>query len=383
MIPLCEPRMTGKEWDYIKDCLETNWVSSVGQYVDKFEGQMADYVQKKYAVACVNGTAALHTALLVAGIQPQEEVLVSGLTFVAPVNAIRYVGAYPVFIDVQPDTWQMDPQKVKNFLSNQCELKEGCLVNKTTKRRVRAILPVDILGHSVDMDPVLDVARQYGLFVIEDAAESLGALYKESKVGSKADISCFSFNGNKIITTGGGGMLVTDNRDWAERCRYLTTQAKDDPLESIHEEIGYNYRLTNIQAAMGVAQMAELDEYVKIKRSNAKKYDEGLSDIEGLSLPQEASWAKATFWLYTVLIDENVFGMSSREVLKDLKKEGILTRPFWHPAYRLKPFQSCYADQQEIVDKLYARGLSLPSSVGLKEEEQRRVIQKLKDCQKS
>ncbi len=253
-IPLCVPEIGGNEWAYVKECLDTGWVSSVGLFVDRFERQLADFVGAKFAVATVNGTAALHIALLVAGVRPDDEVLVSTLTFIAPANAIRYAGAWPVFIDAEPRYWQMDPEQVENFIERNCRWAEGILVNRTTGRRVSAVVAVHILGHPVDLDPIVAVCRKYGLAIIEDATESLGARYKGRMVGTLGDIACFSFNGNKLITTGGGGMIVTDNADWARKAKYLTTQAKDDPLEYIHNEIGYNYRLTNLQAAMGCAR---------------------------------------------------------------------------------------------------------------------------------
>src|SRR6476619_7426048 len=266
-IPLSVPELGGNEWLYVKECLDTNWVSSAGPFVDRFERMVAAVSGDRFAVATASGTAALHLALLVAGIESDDEVIVSSLTFVAPVNAIRYVGAWPVFIDAEPNHWQMDPQKVADFLTNQCIWANGQLRNKSTGRRVKAILPVHILGHPCDMDPIVQIARKFELVVIEDATEALGARYKSRPVGKPGDVACFSFNGNKIITTGGGGMIVTDNERWAEKAKYLSTQAKDDPIEYIHDEIGYNYRLTNIQAALGVAQIELLDKHIAAKRN--------------------------------------------------------------------------------------------------------------------
>ncbi len=220
-IPLCVPEIRGNEWKYIKECLDTNWVSSVGAYVNRFEEMVADYVGTNHAVATVNGTSALHVALLVAGIEPDDEVLVSTLTFIAPANAIRYAGAWPLFIDAEPEYWQMSPQNVADFLERECNFQDGEVRNKHTGRRVKAIMPVHILGHPVDMEPILDVARKYNLVVIEDATESLGAKYQGRMVGHLGDIACFSFNGNKILITGGGGMIVTDNEAWARKAQYL------------------------------------------------------------------------------------------------------------------------------------------------------------------
>ncbi|MFH1581679.1 MAG: LegC family aminotransferase [Pseudomonadota bacterium] len=379
IIPLCVPEIRGNEWKYIKECLDTNWVSSVGKYVDKFERSVADYVGAHHSVACVNGTAALHMALLVAGVQPEDEVLVPSLTFVAPANAVRYTGAWPVFIDVQPDIWQMDPRKVEDFLTNECEQRHGQLTNKNTGRPVKGIMPVHILGHPVDMDPILEIAQKYGLKVIEDATESLGADYKGCKVGTLSDLACFSFNGNKIITSGGGGMILTNNKELADKARYLTTQAKSDGVEYIHNEIGYNYRLTNLAAAMGLAQMEKLAEYVKIKRRIAQTYSEGLKDLKGITLPVNAEWANSTFWIYTILVNEKEYGMNSRALLNKLEERGIQTRPFWHPVHSLKPFRNCYAYKIEVADRLYRDGLSLPSSIGISQHDQERVIRMIRE----
>lgn len=365
MIPLCVPEIRGNEWKYIKECLDTNWVSSVGAFVDRFERELAECVGTKYAVATCNGTAALHIALLVAGVRPDDEVLVSTLTFISPANAIRYVGAWPVFMDAEPDYWQMDPQKVKGFLEQECRWVKNELRNKTTGRRVTAILPVHILGHPVDMGPIVEVAHKYDLALIEDATESLGAKYKGRMVGHLGDVACFSFNGNKIVTTGGGGMIVTDNEAWALKAKYLTTQAKDDPIEYIHNEIGYNYRLTNIQAAMGCAQMEQLDDYIAAKRRIAAYYTEHLAGVPGIETPDEAGWAFSIFWLYTVLVDSERFGFHSRALMRKLREAQIVTRPLWHTVHDLPPHRNCQAYHVEVAKQLCQQGLSLPCSVGL------------------
>jgi perosamine synthetase len=375
-IPLCTPAIRGNEWKYVKECLDTTWVSSVGAYVEKFERAVADVVGSKYAVATSSGTAALHVALLIAGIQPDDEVLVSTLTFIAPANAIRYVGAWPVFVDADPAYWQMDPEKVRDFLENQCDWRDGALFNRQTRRRVRGILPVHILGHPVDLDPILELARKYELKMVEDATESLGAKYKNKNAGQLGDVACFSFNGNKLITTGGGGMIVTDNELWAHRAKHLTTQAKDDPIEYVHTEIGFNYRLTNLQAAVGVAQLEKLDEYLKAKRMIAKRYAAGLSDIPGLRLMQEAQWSRSTFWMYTVLVNEAEFGMNSRQLMRELESGRIQTRPLWQPLH-LSPAHAGIATNCPVAEMLNRNALSLPSSVGLSLADQETVIENI------
>jgi perosamine synthetase len=373
-IPLCVPEIRGREWEYVKECLDTGWVSSVGSFVERFEREIAARAGAQYAVATASGTAALHVALLVAGVRPDDEVLVSTLTFIAPANAIRYAGAWPVFIDAEPAYWQMDPGKVAHFLERECQWKEGALRNKLTGRRIGAVLPVDILGHPVDMDPILELARKFGLPVIEDATESLGARYKDRGAGLLGDIGCFSFNGNKLITTGGGGMIVTGNSGWARQARYLTTQAKDDPVEYIHHEIGYNYRLTNIQAAMGCAQLECLDPYIAAKRANAARYHEALRNVAGLTLMPQAPWAWSTFWMYTVLVDEREFGHSSRWLLERLQERRIQTRPLWQPLHCSAAHAGAPFIASGVAERLNRDALSLPSSVGLTEDDLASVV---------
>ena len=332
-IPLCSPQIQGNEWTYVKDCLDTGWVSSVGAYVDKFELLLAQRIKAQHAVATASGTAALHIAMLVSGVRPDDEVLISNLTFIAPANAIRYAGAWPVFIDVEPDYWQIDPERVEEFIEKCCMWRDAALFNRVTGRRIRAIVPVHILGHPVCMKPIVELARKYNLCIIEDATEGLGAEYEGQPVGHLGDISCFSFNGNKLITTGGGGMIVTDNEEWASRARYLTTQAKDDPLEYTHGQIGYNYRLTNIQAAVGVAQMEMLDSFIESKRTIAATYGNSFQCVSAIHPMSEAPWAHSVYWMYTTLVDEADCGVNSRTLLKAFAQAGIQTRPLWQPLH--------------------------------------------------
>lgn len=376
-IPLCVPELRGNEWNYVKECLDTGWVSSVGGFVDRFEKSIAKRVDRKFSVAAVNGTAAIHIALLVAGVRPDDEVLLPTLTFVAPANAVRYVNAWPIFIDAEPLYWQMDVEKLHSFLRDQCVSKNGGLHDKQTGRRVSAILPVHILGHPVDMDPILELAQNYGLSVIEDATESLGAKYKNRSVGNLGDIACFSFNGNKIITAGGGGMLVTDNEDWADRAKYLTTQAKDDPVEYVHHSIGYNYRLTNVQAAIGCAQMENLDNYIRRKREIAAAYKSGLSGIPGLIPMAEAPWAFSIFWMFTIMVDPAKANRTSRQLLMLLKERRIQTRPLWQPMHKSPAHNSPGTSGFETADALYANALSLPCSVGISNDQIAHVCEQI------
>jgi perosamine synthetase len=375
-IPLAVPEIRGNEWAYLKQCLDDSWVSSAGPFVDRFEQMTASYVGGRNAVACVNGTAALHLALLVAGVGQDDEVVMPALTFGAPAHATRYVGAWPTFIDPEPQYWQLDANRVADFLQNQCRPDVDGLRNKATGRLVKAILPVHLLGHPCDMDPLLKLADTHGLAVIEDAAESLGALYKGRRAGGLAPLGCLSFNGNKIITCGGGGMLLAADPTLADHARYLSTQAKDDPVEYVHEELGYNYRLTNLQAAMGVAQFEMLDEYVARKRTIAARYAAALVDCPGISLMAEAPWATSIFWMYTILVDEQKYGKSSRTLMHNLAAAGIQSRPLWQPLNRNRSMAGAFACLDGVADALHRDALSLPCSVGLTQSDQDRVI----DC---
>jgi len=374
-IPLCVPHISGREWEYVKECLDTGWVSSVGSYVTRFERMTADYVGAQHAVAAVSGTAALHTALLVAGVKENDEVLVSSLSFIAPANAIRYCGAWPVFVDVTTDYWQMDQELVAEFLKTKCHWTNGELINNETGRRVTAIVPVHILGHPVDIDPILELAREYRLPVVEDATESLGATYKGKKAGHLGDIACFSFNGNKLITTGGGGMIVTDNSEWAARAKYLTTQAKDNEVEYIHESIGYNYRLTNVQAALGCAQLEQISEFIEKKRSIARHYESAFSSVAGLSPMPRASWADPVFWLYTILVDEAIYGEDSRALMSRLAQNNIQARPLWQPLHRSPAHSGAQSVGGHVAERLNRIALSLPCSVGIEPHELESVVE--------
>jgi perosamine synthetase len=378
-IPLSVPELRGNEWNYVKDCIDTGWVSSVGAYVERFEHGVAARAGTRHAVATVNGTCALHTALLVAGIKPGDEVITSTLTFIAPANAIRYAGAWPVFMDAEPGYWQLDVGKLSDFLERGCQWRDDKLVNRATDRPVRAILPVHILGHPVDMDPILELARRFELTVIEDASECIGAAYKGRRVGSMGDLACFSFNGNKIITTGGGGMITTNDPKLADKARYLTTQAKDDPVEYIHGEIGYNYRLTNVLAALGCAQLEKLDEYIARKREMAAAYSRALGSIPGLVPMKTAPWAESISWLFSVEVDAKAYGLDSREILQRLAKQRIQTRPLWQPMHRSPAHAGGRHADCPVADNLYARVLSLPCSVGLPDADLKRVVECLRE----
>jgi perosamine synthetase len=374
MVPLSVPELRGNEARYLQECISGGWVSSVGPFVERFEREIAAYVGARCAVATVNGTSALHLALLVAGVQPEDEVLVSNLTFIAPANAIRYAGARPVFIGSEATYWQIDPEKVREFLATRCERRAHGVFNKRSGRQIRALLAVHILGHPADLDALLAVTREFGLLLIEDCAEAIGTEYRGRRVGTFGLLSAFSFNGNKVITCGGGGMLVTNDEALATRARHLSTQAKSDPREYIHDAVGYNYRLTSLQAAVGVAQLEQLDGFLARRREIAARYAEAFAGVEGLRFTEEAPWARSIFWLSTVLINEARFGLGSRALMQRLEEQGIQTRPLWQPMHRSPAHQDCESFSCEIDDYLAAQALSLPSSTGLSAADQDRVI---------
>lgn len=376
MIPLSVPNISGNEWKYVKDCLDTGWVSSVGSYVNSFEEKVADYVGAHYAVATSSGTAALHVGLIACDVQPEDEIIVPTLTFVATVNAVKYCGAYPVFMDCDKDTLCLDVKKVIAFLDNECELRQdGYTYNKKTKRRIKAVIPVHMYGCPVDMAPLLEVCKNNNIDIIEDATESIGSEYKGRKTGSFGKIGCFSFNGNKIITTGGGGMIVTKDANIAERIKHLTTQAKIDPIEYDHDEIGYNYRLANIQAALGVAQMERLEEFIDIKRRNALLYKELLSELAEVEFVWEDYSVKSNFWFYAVRVPEKDKG----PLMEYLLSRDIQVRPIWKLIHTLPMYKGCQTYYIQEAMKAYNSCINLPCSVNLKEDDLLFVVENIKN----
>lgn len=373
-IPLSVPHLAGNEWRYIKECLDTGWVSAVGSYVDRFETEFAKRVGARFAVACGSGTSALHVALRLVGVAAGEEVVVPTLTFIASANAVTYQGAQPVFVDAEAKYLQLDVGKLVEFLTLGCRREGSRVVNRATGRRVAALLPVHVVGHPVDMAPLLEVAAALEIPVVEDATEALGTLYRGEQVGALGQVGAFSFNGNKLITTGNGGMLVTNSEALAKRAKYLTTQAKDDALEFVHGEVGYNYRLANVLAALGVAQLEQLDAFLVKKREIARTYDAALERIPGLAPPAAAAWASPNNWLYTIRVRAGVYGRSSRELLRFLKERTIEARPLWQVMHRSPAHTGAFSWRCEVADELNAACLSIPCSVGLSDAQQARVI---------
>ncbi len=376
-VPLSAPHFRGNEWAYVKECLDTEWVSSVGAYVDRFERELAERVEMPHGVATANGTSALHIALKVAGVEPGDEVPVSSLTFIAPINAIRYLGAVPVFLDSEEATWQMDPEALRAYLEG-CDRDEGAVRNRATGRRVRALVPVHILGNPVRMEPVMELAERYGLPVIEDATESLGATYGGRPVGSWGAMSCFSFNGNKLLTCGGGGALLARDEAQACRAKHLTTQAKADPLEYVHDEVGYNYRLTNLQAALACAQLEQIETFLERKRRIAARYREAIRDLPGVQAMPETENARSAWWLFTIRLGEEA-RLGSRELVASLSARGLQSRPLWQPNHLSPAHRDVVPEglRLPVSEALFDRCVSLPCSVGLSESDQDRVIEAL------
>lgn len=373
-IPLCVPVIGGNEWRYIKDCLDTGWVSYVGRYVGKFEEVVAKYVGTKYAVATVNGTCALHVSLLACGVKPGDEVIVPALTFIAPVNTVRYCGAEPVFMDCDAETLCIDPGKTAEFINKSTVNKNGFRYNKRSGKRIKALIPVHVFGHPADMDPLTEVCSENNIDLIEDATESLGSEYKGKKTGTFGIAGCLSFNGNKIITTGGGGMVVTDNKKLADKIKHVTTQAKKDPFEYDHDEIGFNYRLSNVQAAMGVAQMEKLGEYIKIKRRNAALYRDMLNGLDEIEFLWEMPWAKSNFWFYTIRVPAK----DRAPLMEKLLSKGIQVRPIWKLINTLPMYRKNLVYRIENAPKAYNTCVNLPCSVDLTKTQITYIVKEIK-----
>ncbi len=376
-IALSTPCLEGREWEYVKQCLDTNWISSAGPFVTRFEQQLAALIGVPHAVATVTGTAALHTAMLICGIEPGDEVLMPTLTFIASANAVRYAGAKPIFFDVEPTHWQLNTELVREFLEQRCERRGRTLMNRATQRPVKAILPVHVLGHPVEMNGLQALARQFDLAIIEDCAESLGASYFGRPVGGFGDVGCFSFNGNKTFSTGGGGMLVTSNATLATRARHLTTQAKSDPAEYVHDEVGFNYRLPNVLAAIGCAQLEQYERFLACKRRVAEEYRDRLQRVPGIRLPTEAAAARSSCWLTTVQVDASTYGRTARELRAWLREAGIESRPLWQPMHLSPAYRDSTWIGTDVAEQLYRECLSLPSSVHLTSDDLRRITDRM------
>lgn len=358
-LPISEPSFEGNELKYVSECVLTGWVSSAGKFVTQFEDAFSRFCGAEYGISSSSGTTALHLSLAALGLGPDDEVIVPSFTFISTANAVAFTGATPVFVDSEKSTWNIDPREI-----------EKAVTDKT-----RAIIPVHLYGHPANMDPIIKIARKYGLFVIEDAAEAHGALYKKHKVGALGDMGVFSFYGNKTITTGEGGMVVTNNKDLADKIRILRDHGMDSGKKYVHSVLGYNYRMTNIQAAIGVAQMERINQIIEQKRFNAKLYIEKLKEVPGIILPPDEDWAYNIYWLFSIIIDPNKFGMSAYDLQKKLAEKKIETRPLFPPIHHQPIYQS--KDVLPVCQFLAENGLSLPSSANLRKNDIIRVADEL------
>lgn len=364
-VPLHQPCFSGNEWRYVKDCIDTGWVSSVGAYVTRFEAALQHYTGAQHAVAVVNGTAALHACLMILAVQRDAEILLPSLTFVATANAVAYCGAVPHFVDVEAATLGVDADKLRAHLRTVAELRDDGCYNRASGRRIAALIAMHAFGHPLDLDTVAAVCAEYRLTLIEDAAESLGSFYKGKHTGTHGRISALSFNGNKIVTTGGGGAILTDDADLALRVRHLTTTAKlPHAWEYAHDQIGYNYRLPNLNAALGVAQLEQLPDFVARKRALATRYQEALADLPGIRVFHEPAFAQSNYWLNLLLLERPDLPMRDA-ILQATHAAGVLTRPAWRLLSQLPMYAHCPRADLATSETIAARLICLPSSVEL------------------
>lgn len=400
MIPVNEPLLAKNTLKYVSECIKTGWISSAGTYISEFEEKFAEYLGVKHAITTTSGTTALHLAVASLDIGHEDEVIIPALTMIAVPYAVLYTGALPALVDVNPEIFNINPEKIVEFINRKCRYDPHTkrLIDKTTSRVVKAIIPVHLYGHSCQMNEIMEIAKNYNLYVVEDAAEAHGALYfsnrlktednktsKENseaaqKVGSIGDIGCFSFYANKIITTGEGGMVVTNDPTIAERARRLKDLAHSPKKRFLHTELAFNYRMTNMQAAVGVAQMEEIERFIEIKRKMADKYRELLGNVEGLTLPVEKEWARSVYWMYSVLI-ERTFGISRDEFMQKLREENIDTRTFFIPVNQQPLFKNNKSYQSlsfPVAQDLSEKGLYLPSGLALTEEQITKVCKAIK-----
>ncbi|MBR8734798.1 putative pyridoxal phosphate-dependent aminotransferase EpsN [Fusobacterium necrophorum] len=385
-INLSVPNLSLDIVDSLRECIETGWVSTGGKFIPEFEGKMAKYLHAKDTVGVQSGTAALHIALRILGVEHNDEVFAPTLTFIAAVNPIIYQGASPIFMDCD-DTLCMDPIKLEKFCREECNFIEGKLINKKTQKHIKAIVIVHIFGNLANMEKIMDIAIQYNLKVLEDATEALGSYYTEGRyqgkfAGTIGDFGAYSFNANKIITTGGGGMLVSNSNFMLEKARFLSTQAKTDPLYFIHDEVGYNYRMLNLQAALGSSQIDHLEEFIATKERNYNHYLKGIEEINGLEILSFVDYGRTNHWFYSLIIDKEKYGVGRDELLQNLVEVGIQTRPIWGLIHEQKSHEKYQAYQIEKAKYYYERVLNLPCSSNLTKEEVNVVLARLKELKK-
>lgn len=384
-IPLSVPNLKGRELEYVTHAVETEWVSTGGPYVNDFEEKIAKYVKAKGAVSCQNGTSGLHVSLMLCGVTREDEVIVPTLTFIAAVNPVKYIGAEPIFMDCD-DSLTIDPNKFLEFCQTECSLVDGKLINNKTKKHIKAIIVVHVFGNMADMERIMNIADQFNLKVIEDATEALGTYYTHGKykdkfAGTIGTIGVYSFNGNKIITTGGGGMIISNDEALLKKAKHLTTQAKSDELYFIHDEIGYNYRMTNLQAALGLAQLEQLEKFIKIKEENYNLYKEKVKEILGLSLLNFRDDIRSNHWFYSLMVNEE-YPMDKDEIIKYLSSKNIQARPIWGLISEQKPYVGSQTYKIEKAKFYLNHVVNIPCSSNLTKEDVLYVIECLKNTNK-
>jgi len=362
---LHEPCFEGKEKQYLKECIDSSYVSSVGKFVDQFEQQLADYTSARRVVAVVNGTSALQIALKLADVSEEDEVLVPALTFVATANAVHYVGATPHFVDCEEETLGIDAKALRSWLQYCAEKTVDGYRNRKTGKRIRAVLPMHTFGHPSDLEGLMSIAHDYKLILIEDASESLGSFYQGKHVGTFGKFGTLSFNGNKIITTGGGGAILTDDEKLADRAKHLTTTAKlPHRWEYVHDEIGYNFRMPNLNASLGCAQLEQLPNFLQSKRRLTNLYLEAFKNISHMRLMQEPKGCTSNYWLQTIILDKTL-SEERDSILETTNKNNIMTRPVWKPIHQLLSYKNCPHAPLPVAESLARRIINIPSSSGL------------------
>ncbi len=373
-IPLSIPYLNGHEKKYTLKCYQDNWLSSAGPYIQKFEKKFASFIGAKHAIACSSGTASLHLALKAINVAKGDLVIVPDLTFIASINAIKYVNADPILIDADFSNWQIDLKALQEFLDNKCFVKNKKCIHKETGKKISAIIVVHILGYANNLDKIKKLSKEFMLPIIEDAAEALGTKYNKKLVGTIGAIGCFSFNGNKLITTGSGGMVVTNNQKYANIMRHLSQQAKLKGDDYLHSEIGFNYRMSNIQASLGIAQLLDIKSRITKKKKIFSVYKKAFSCKSFLFLPTEISKANSSYWLTTVRINKKIIKKEIKVIIEELSHAGIETRRLWQPMHLSKPHKSSIYVGDKNSEKIYNSSISLPSSVGLTTRQQEKVI---------
>jgi perosamine synthetase len=382
-IPLSVPVVGHNERVYVDECLETGWLSTGGEFITRFEDAMCELTGARHAVACQSGTAALHVALRIAGVTSGDEVIVPSLTFIATVNPIAYLGAHPVFVGCD-EYMNIEPDSVREFLESECDRAGDDVFDRNTGRRVAAILPVHVFGNPCDIESLHVIAEEWGIPLVEDAAESLGATWTAGgfagrHAGTVGVAGCLSFNGNKIITTGGGGMILTDDEEFANHARHLTTQAKSDPIRFVHDEVGYNYRMTNVQAAIGVAQLESLPARIESKRRNHALYAGLLEDVPGIEILGIPAGTAPNYWFYSALVDADIYGLDREGLMTGLASKGIQTRPVWYPNHMQRPYRDERAYSVQRVTWFWERVLNLPCTHTLESEDIEYVCNVIRD----